>query len=130
MLKKIVATSMFIASVAAAGTVESELSAIAAQTQKHLPATLADGVTAITMAALGKNMMMQYRLDVDAKTFKRDKTILENLSKSSINSQCSNPQMRNLLNRGAVLTYMYLDTGGVHLGESTVTQEICRRNKL
>jgi hypothetical protein len=113
-----------------AGSVESDLSSIAVQTQKHLPAQVAEGVTATAMASIGKNITMQYRLSMDSKTFKKDKTILNDLVKSSIATQCSNPQMRSLINRGAILNYMFHDSGGVLLAEIPVNQEICKRNNL
>ena len=113
-----------------AGSVESDLSSIAIQTQKHLPAQVAEGVTATAMASIGKNITMQYRLSMDSKTFKKDKTILNDLVKSSIATQCSNPQMRGLINRGAMLNYMFHDSNGVLLAEIPVNQEICKRNNL
>jgi hypothetical protein len=113
-----------------AGSIESDLNSIAVQTQKHLPAQVAEGVTATAMASIGKNIMMQYRLSMDAKTFKKDKEILNDLIKSSIATQCSNPQMRSLIVRGAMLNYMFHDRNGIWLAEITVNQEICKKNNL
>lgn len=113
-----------------AGSVESDLTSIAVQTQKYLPAQVAEGVTATAMASIGKNITMQYRLSMDSKTFKKDKTLLNDLVKSSISTQCSNPQMRSLINRGAILNYMFHDNSGILLAEIPVNQDICKRNNL
>ena len=123
-------TIFFLTTNVFAGSVESDLSSISIQTQKHLPAQLAEGVTATAMASIGKNLTMQYRLSMDSKTFRKDKTILNDFVKSSISTQCSNPQMRSLINRGAVLNYMFHDNSGILVAEILVNQDICKRNNL
>jgi len=113
-----------------ASKLENELKAIATETQKHLPAQLADGVEAIALVALGKNLVAQYKLDLTMREFKEDKLLAKEFEVSSINSQCTDPRMRGLLRRGAIFTFRFTDIVGKFLTEIVVNENSCKRNGL
>ena len=126
--KRLIFPFLLASSPAFGGNIEDDLNAIAVETQRYLPKRVAEGVTSTTIASLGKTLMMQYRLDMGNKEFNGDSTIVGDLTKSSVSTQCSTPQMRSFIKRGATLRYMFFSKDGVFLSEIAVNDEICRRS--
>lgn len=122
--------SAMLSSYAFADDIERELQAVAQQTQKNLPTTVADGIVATSMAAIGKTLTMQYRIEIDKNSFKKDKKMQNELHQSSIATQCTNPKIRRLIDQGATIYYRFFDKNTHFLLEIVVDQEKCIRSKM
>lgn len=94
-------------------SIESQLQALARETRKGLP-MLVDDVQATNIAAVGKALILYYN-------FQKRKPDIGNLHKyydSSVNSACSNPDTRRVLNLGVLYVYEYYDVDNIFVMNS------------
>lgn len=113
--------------VANAATVENELRDIAKAMQKGLPMRVNDELQATSLTATGKTLLGIYRFTKKSSSISNVENMKNEFYKNAVNHQCTHPDMKILISRGAYLKQEYYDIDNRYIFGYAIDQNICKR---
>ena len=112
-----------------AGSVEEELRGIANATQKGLPMQISDEMQATSITASGNAMLLRYHFLKKPPAASIVETLKKEFFENSINADCTHPDMKALIDRGAYFKYEYYASDNRFVLGYAIDKNICIRGR-
>ncbi len=107
-------------------SVESQLKATVIELQRKLPMKIDDDTSLIRVYSSGKVFTYSYKLTRIADDGKIDFTVLKKAMKKKLSTTSCKAKIKELLEKGVSLKYIYIDKAGKKVMEITIVNTDCK----